>query len=436
MLESTDEETRILKFLRTDWASKNAPVPWLKEVKVQKAEMVRSGIFAELKLSNSGHVTREKMSESVEHLRLFFDIEDHHQLVVLPGGRASLVRLEIRTRRVTEEMDMLWHPGREGIGVDSVTGDVVKIPFLNQIQFSGAKGSGKSWAFRPLMASLAMNPDFEPHYFDPKMVEGYRWQGLIKTCFPGEFAEALEDCSQDMERRAGVMRKANATVWRPEFGPYRIVIVDEGREFLGELRRADKLRARLSGRSKQEADVESLVPEGGGALDNLVKLSSMGRAWGVFLWWTTQYPISSGSNPGVDNNVDANTDYRFSLRVSKPGHASVALGEDADYGPHLLTADDRNRGLGYLGGYGPSLIQTWTMTDEMISMLSRPNDGRGGFPRDVALAALKMQSQAVWTPSLLASTTACGLDQARRFLLSFVREGLMTMDRDNFRLVK
>jgi hypothetical protein len=121
--------------------------------------------------------------------------------------------------------------------------------------------------------------------------------------------------------------------------------------------------------------------------------------------------------------------------VSKPGHATVALGDDADYGPHLLTADPRNRGFGYLGGYGPSLIQTWTVTDEMIGLLAHPDHGRGQYPRDVALRALNTQPEAVWTPQLLASHTGCGARQASRFLRSFSHEGLVVAEGGAFRLV-
>ncbi|MCP9209661.1 FtsK/SpoIIIE domain-containing protein [Streptomyces sp. NEAU-Y11] len=431
MLVPTEEETRILEVLRSGWASKSVPAPWLREISVLRADVARSGVVADLMLSG---VTMEKVSDGVDQLRLFFDVEDDHQLVVLPGGRATRVRLEIRTRRVTEEMDMLWHPGRKGIGVDSVTGQVVEIPFLSQIQFSGAKGSGKSWAMRPSMASLALNPDFEVLYLDPKMVEGKRWQGLVHTYFPGDFPDILEECAEDLSRRADLMSKAGATVWRPEFGPYRIVVIDEGRELLAECRRADRLRAQLLRKAGFASDGDLAPVDKGGALDNLIKISSMGRAWGVFLWWATQYPIVSGNNPGVDTNIDANTDYRFSLRVSKRKHSEVALGDDADYGPHRLTADDRNRGLGYIGGHGPSLIQTWTMTDEMLGLLAHPDQGRGKFPRDVALRTLGSQPDSVWTPELLASHTGCGTNQAMRFLRSFSSEGLVIADGDTFRL--
>jgi S-DNA-T family DNA segregation ATPase FtsK/SpoIIIE len=288
---------------------------------------------------------------------------------------------------------------------------------------------------RPLMAKAVILPGISPVFADPKIVEGTFWEGLMPVYFPGQFDEMLDLAIDDMNSRAELMRRERSTVWRPEFGPYKTYIVDEGREFLGNLRRIDQLnqKARARRRGDDDSDVE-LAPDDVECLDKLIKISSMGRAWGVFLWWATQYPIVSGKAPGLDTNIDANADWRFSLRVSKPGHATVALGDDADYGPHLLTADPRNRGFGYLGGYGPSLIQTWTVTDDMIGLLAYAEHGRGQFPRDVALRALGGQPGVVWTPDLLASHTGCGVSQATRFLRSFSREGLVVMQGETYRL--
>src|SRR5690606_238404 len=430
MQAATEEEERLLELL--------TPERWkelgLKDVLVTDSRMTPAGVEADLELS--GNMSREKLTDATDRLRLLLDVEDDHPLVILPRGGARRARLAVRTRRVTEEMDMLWHPGRSGIGVDSVTGSVVNLPLNSQIQVAGAKGSGKSWAFRPLMASLVTSPHHEMVFMDPKVVEGGTWKGVVPTYFPGEFADALEEGVEDMYARRDLMQREGATVWRPEFGPYRIYMVDEGREFLSDLKLADKRAERLRKAKNREASAEDLLKDDdeSGALLNLIRISSMGRAWGVYVWWATQYPIVSGNNPGMDTNVDANADWRFCLRVAKRKHADVALDDDADYGPHLLTADDRNRGFGYLGGHGPSLIQTWTLTDEMIPLLAYPDHGRGQWPRDAALAALRGQPNALWTPDLLATHTGCGRVQAARFLNSFSREGLMRTVGDKFLL--
>ena len=429
MLTPTEEEERLLEVLSPAWWSANAPRE-MREVSVLESHMTTAGVVAYLRLS--GATTRLKLEDATDRLRLILDVEDDHPLIVLPGGRAKDVRLAIRTRRVTDEMDMLWHPGRTGIGADSVTGETVEIPFTSQLQVSGTKGSGKSWAMRPLMMKAVMMPEISPVFADPKIVEGTFWQGLMPVYFPGDFDSMLDAATDDMAERAETMRKNKSTVWRPEFGPYKIYIVDEGREFLGNLRRIDQVNKAARSRRKSDEGDADLSPDECECLDKLIRISSMGRAWGVFLWWATQYPIVSTKSPGIDTNIDANADYRFSLRVSKPMHATVALGEDADYGPHLLTADPKNRGFGYLGGYGPSLIQTWSVPDDMIGMLAHPDRGVGKYPRDVALKALHGQPGTLWTPELLTSHIGCGQGQALRFLQTFSREGLISSNGDDF----
>lgn len=429
MLTLTSEEKRLLKCLTDDWWSKHG----LKGVRVVRSTMTNAGVVADIELIG---LSREKLENSLDQVRLILDAEDDHPVVILSGGRARRARIAVRSRRVTEEMDMLWHPGRKGLGVDSVTGKTVDIPFTSQLQVSGAKGSGKSWAMRPLMAKAVLMPEISPVFADPKIVEGTIWQGLMPVHFPDTFEDMLDEAEKDMEDRAETMRKEKSSVWRPEFGPYKLYIVDEGREMLGTVNRIDTMNKKIQAMRSRGGDegAPDLSPKERDCLGKLLMISSMGRAWGVFLWWATQYPIVSTKNPGIDTNIDANCDYRFSLRVSKPAHAAVSLGEDADYGPHLLTADPRNRGFGYLGGHGPSLIQTWTVTDEMLGLLSHPDNGRGKYPRDVALNALRKQPDALWTPSLLTSHTGCGTTQAARFLRSFTDEGLMESRGDAFRL--
>lgn len=430
MLIPTDEEKRLLACLTTTWWERRG----MKGVRVIKSSMTKAGVVAEVELT-SRDFPREKLETSIDQLRLALDVEDDHPLVVMSGGRATRAKIAIRSRRVTEEMDMLWHPGRGSLGVDSVTGETIDIPFQSQLQVSGAKGSGKSWAMRPLMAKAVLMPNISPVFADPKIVEGTLWQGLMPVHFPDTFEELLDCAEADMVDRASIMQREKSTVWRPEFGPYKLYIVDEGREMLGTVNRIDAMnkKAQARGRSGEEDEPE-ISPKERDCLSKLLMISSMGRAWGVFLWWATQYPIVSGKNPGIDTNIDANCDFRFSLRVSKAAHSAVSLGEDADYGPHRLTAHNRNRGFGYLGGHGPSLIQTWTVTDEMIGLLARPDRGLGRYPRDVALQALRAQPGAMWTPSLLTSHTGCGTIQAARFLRSFTDEGLAIADGQGFRL--
>jgi S-DNA-T family DNA segregation ATPase FtsK/SpoIIIE len=60
---------------------------------------------------------------------------------------------------------------------------------------------------------------------------------------------------------------------------------------------------------------------------------------------------------------------RFSLRVANGTHALVALDDCAYYEPQAIPDDRAFRGHGFLKGYGPVLVRTWTMDDNAVREL-------------------------------------------------------------------
>ena len=436
----TTEERRLLSILNDGWWQQNAPARGIKDTRISDGKLTEAGITSVIELP--GKTTPETLKREVPLLRTMLRVKDDDLLVIAPGGDASRVQLAVRTRRVTDTFDMHWHPGVTSLGVDTVTGKEVHLPLHSQIQISGAKGSGKSWAMRPLMAAAYCSPLYEMVYIDPKMVEGVIWKNLIRTAIGSdEIPETLDWVDEEMVRRSHLMAARNATVWDPEtMGPYLIVIVDEGRDTLSTLRLQEKQYAKLARMASKEEGVEDLDLTPG--MLKLIRASSMGRAWGVFVWWATQYPIVSGANPGIDTNIDANADWRFSLRVAKEQHARVALDADADYGPHLIPATHANRGHGYLGGHGPNLIRTWTVTDAMVrSLKDRPmipssaplvpgKDIAAYTPMDAARLALRQGG--AWTSFRLAKATGCGTSEAKLLLDALVRNKEAVRQGDNY----
>jgi S-DNA-T family DNA segregation ATPase FtsK/SpoIIIE len=352
------EEARLLGLLNTEWWKKHSPNPILKNLTIDEARLTSSGIIVRFSLGE--RVTQEKVTPLLPFARRMLDIRDQHETRLQPGGRASQLALRILTRRVTDTMNMLWRPGITSFGVDTLTGEEVSLPLHRQIQVAGAKGSGKSWTLRPLMCQGMLNPNYELSYIDPKMVEGAALRGLIPVATSPEAAlDLIGGSHDDMFQRAAWMERKKVTVWTPSMGPYKILVVDEGRDLLATIAMEDARMRKAAKQADEEVEPENLF--------KLSRISSMGRAWGYFVWWATQYPIVSGSSKGIDSLIDANADYRFCLRVGKPKHSEVALGADADYGPHLIPPGDRMRGHGYLGGHGPNLIRPWTVTDEMLA---------------------------------------------------------------------
>lgn len=422
----TSEERRLLSILNDEWWQRHAPARGIKDTRISDGKITEAGITSEIELI--GKTTGDVLRNKVSALRLLLSVKDNDLLVIAPGGDASRVQLAVRTRRVTDNFDMHWHPGITSLGVDTVTGKEVHLPLHSQIQICGAKGSGKSWAMRPLMAAAYCNPMYELVYIDPKMVEGIIWKHLIRTAIGSdEIPDTLDWVDGELSRRAHLMSSKNATVWDPKtMGPYLIVVVDEGRDTLSTLKLQEKQLAKMArAASRSEDGMEDFDVTPG--MLKLIRASSMGRAWGVFVWWATQYPIvSNTNNPGIDTNIDANADYRFSLRVAKEAHSRIALDTDSDYGPHLIPAGEANRGHGYLGGHGPNLIRTWTVNDDMVKNLDKhpvvPGQKVQSYtPMDAARLAVR--HGAGWSAGKLSRELGCTHKQAGLLLEAMVRNG-------------
>lgn len=358
----TEEEARLLELLTNEWWQKNAPARGIEHTKIEETKLTKSGIVSKLVLTD--RMTLEALESRIGQVRTLLNVMDEHQTNLLEGGRAAKVALAIRTRRVTDTMNMLWHPGIETFGVDTVTGDEVDIPYDFRLLLAGASGSGKSWAMRPLMARSVIRPDRNVILIDGKGEEANAWSGVCRTAVePAETVELVDELHDDMFRRKNLMKRHALSMWDTRLGPVRLVFVDEGRVVLSRLHAHDKQMSKMV--SKQDEGEGYVTP----SVEKVIDLSSLGRSRGIVLIWGTQYPTTSGNNPGIDPQINVNIDARFCLRVRSFKQAQVILDDDAIYGPHRIPSTKATRGYGYKGEHGPNLIRTWTVTDEVIQSL-------------------------------------------------------------------
>lgn len=368
-LEPTEEEARILELLTPDWWKTNAHRRGIRNTTIEEARLTKSGVVARINLlANTTHETLEKQ---LPQIRTLLDVQDIHQTDLLPGGRASRVALAVRTRRVTDTMDMTWRPGITSIGVDTITGEEVYIPHTKRIRLAGASGAGKSWSTRPLIAPSVINPQRKVYLIDGKGEEAQVWCDVCETAVePDEIINLIDHLHDLMQRNKAILKRARASAWTPDLGPENIVLVDEGRVVLAILAAYDKLN------QKVEDGEEPVTP----SLRKLIDLSSLGRSRGIILIWCTQYPTTSGANPGIDPQINANVDDSFCLRVNTFKQAQVMLEENARFGPHRIPSTPEMRGHGFLDSHGMNLIRTWTLDDDGVRGLKAYQSGGGGSP--------------------------------------------------------
>jgi len=336
-LEPTAEERAILARLDPAHWREHAPGRGLDGTITGQPELTTAGITCQVRLD--GKWTPGKFADAEGNVRALLGCATALRMEIKPGERGGWAVITLRTRLAVDGADTLWSLDRQGIGLDTVTGEVVEIPLDARLTIAGASGSGKSWSSRPHMAAAHLAGDLV--FVDGKGEEATVWAGVCRTAVePAEIRQAVAEVHAEMSRRKADMKRRGISVWD---GPQLTLFVDEGRVI-------------LALKDKQ-------------LVQQLIDISALGRSRGVVLWWATQYPVVQGDAPGIHAQIAANTDARFALRVKNLTHAQVALDDDADYGPHLIRASKDMRGHGYLGGHGPHLIRTWTMTDAMVKAL-------------------------------------------------------------------
>jgi hypothetical protein len=241
------------------------------------------------------------------------------------------------------------------LGINTETAEQVLIRFDERTLVCGASGTGKSWSVRPLMAHAHLNGWLV--LIDGKGEEGNVWSDVARVANESEeILQVIQELHAEMNERKHAMKDAGLSVWN---GDQLTAVIDEGQVVLA-------LLSLLPGEERKQL------------LQQLIELSSLGRSRGVVLWWATQKPTMSGDSAGIHSMVAPNMLQRFSLRVADEQEARTALDDCAHYAPNLIPDGKDMRGHGYLKGYGPSLIQTWTMTDEDVRALPRKVWGTGG----------------------------------------------------------
>lgn len=433
MLKSTDEELRLLDLLQPAWWEVEARKRGFRGISLTNASLTESGVVATLQFD--GRDALVDLERGHQKIRAMLDILDTDLSDISPSGRSSKVLFAIRTRYITDELDMFWHPGITTLGRDTVTGEEVDVPRNERILVGGASGSGKSWSTRSLMARAVVLPDEELAWFiDGKGEEATVWRGICRCAVAHEeIIEAIESAHAMMEDRAAQMAKLGLSKWDFQLGPRKLIVIDEGYSVLCAVIEEDKRR----GKAPKNQDEEYTFQEGPDkpVMQKLTELSSQGRSREVILMWMTQNPLRTGDDRGITSGIRSNFDYSFCLRVNTPQNTTTVLGDGSGVEPHTLPRGTRFRGHGYLNVHGRNLIRTWTLTDDMVRLLSFPQNGLGQFPRDVALRTLRAHSSGLWTPELLASWTGAGTKQAACFLRSFAHEGFVKPEGEHFRVV-
>ncbi|MBO7938144.1 winged helix-turn-helix domain-containing protein [Streptomyces sp. S9] len=389
------EERQLMERLDPSYWVEHAPDRGLSGTVTTPPAMEPGGIRCEIRLD--GTWTVKTLTDKVDSVRALLGARTALRIRITSASRGGWAVLTLATRSAAAGVSSLWTPDRipsdpltMSLGLDTETGDEVLIPFDERLLVSGASGTGKSWSFRPLMATAHLRGALL--LIDGKGEEANIWESVCRVAVEAaEIAAAIDEAHAEMTRRKHDMKKRGISVWD---GPQLTVPIDEGQVVLAAIAR-DKER-----------------------LQRLIELSSLGRSRGVVLWWATQYPLTDGSAPGVHKLIAPNLLTRFSLRVAGTTQAQVALDDCAHYAPHQIPDGREYRGHGYLKGYGPRMLRTWTLDDAGVRAL----------PKSIWTPAQSTSGQAPRTPLHLVKDTPApsGAATNRDKVLSAVQSGART----------
>lgn len=417
------EERQLMERLDPSYWVEHAPDRGLSGTVTTPPAIEPGGIRCEIRLD--GTWTVKTLTDKADSVRALLGARTALRMRITSASRGGWAVVTLATRSAAAGVSSLWTPDRipddptmMSLGLDTETGDEVLVPFDERLLASGASGTGKSWSFRPLMATAHLRGDLL--LIDGKGEEANIWEPVCRTAVErDEITGAVDEAHAEMTRRKTDMKHRGISVWD---GRQLTVVVDEGQVIL------------------------ALITKDKARLQRLIELSSLGRSRGVVLWWATQYPLTDGSAPGVHKLIAPNLLTRFSLRVAGTTQAQVALDDCAHYAPHQIPEGRDYRGHGYLKGYGPRMLRTWTLDDTGVRALPKsiwtPAGGSSPRPplhlvkdtpapagaaanRDKVLAAV--QSGAHTAKDV---TTATGLNKGTvsRELRALVKDGAVRRD--------
>lgn len=271
------------------------------------------------------------------------------RFIISDGRLSNELDVKFLDRSKVDTRPMIWTPDRmhddpqhfASLGINTETGEPVAVQFDERLLICGASGTGKSWSTRPLLAHAHLNGSLI--MLDGKGEEGNVWDGICRVGNEtDEIVWLIRAVHEEMQRRKRILKDKGLSVWT---GEQLTVFVDEGQVIL------------------------ALLKGDAALMQQLRELASLGRSRGIVLWWATQKPTMSGSAPGIDSQMAGNLLQRFALRVATENEARTALDDCAHYGPQSIPDDRAMRGHGYLKGYGPALLRTWTMDDAAVRSL-------------------------------------------------------------------
>lgn len=340
----------------------------LSDTVIEEVSLTKEGIVARIKMNGKGGL--DELRDREESVRAILQMPDDILTDIDNSGIAGWALLTVRTRLACPEY-IEWEEGGP-LGTCTATGEPVQFNWRRRLLVAGESGAGKSTTIRPWLAEIIKSKEAALIYIDTKMVEGALWRGHARVALTvEEVYYCMEEAEQELNRRLGIMVARGLDKWVPtEEDPTLVFVVDEGADHVRESRKREKteLGSDLDGRPIE-------VVLGKAIMSWMEKITTMGRAAEMHMWWLTQYPTKSdGCPPQIAENMTS----RISMVLASRSAADVVFGAEnvkAGWAPHRLpqivvgSTQGLGRALIRMDGHKPRPVQVHYMDKSRIKDL-------------------------------------------------------------------
>ncbi|MFC8013197.1 ATP-binding protein [Streptomyces cinereoruber] len=295
-----------------------------------------AGITCAVRLDGTWDLAKFQAAEG--QVRALLGARTALRIEIKAGERGGWAQMTFRTRSAVDGASLLWTPDRQGIGLDTGTGEVVHLPHGRKI-VAGTSGAGKSVLLRAILAPYVLDPLSTVIYIDAKGEESALWSHCAREAIdPEEIAAVVAEVVAEMMARRDEMRARKVATWvATPSRPRLVVLVDEG------------------------ADLIPMDDKKTPIIEPLCQVARQGRSRLVDLLWCTQKPTVG---EGIPSQIIGNMSVRVVLQTAGQTETQQVMGKG--WQNHMLPGP----GLAYVRGTGRDEEQTpvavWNASDDSL----------------------------------------------------------------------
>lgn len=316
------EEHRLMERLNPSYWVQHAAEEGLERTLTERPEVTAAGIVCGIRLDGKGRSWKWLAGEA-DAVRRLLGMKTETRMEITAGSHGDRATITIRTRSAADGIDLKgWRPG-DCWAIDTITGELLRVPLGKRMLVAGTSGAGKSYSARPLLAEASEHADHRLVIFDRKYIEARTWQHRARTAVElDEMREVCDELEAEGEERLKDLPRGKDVIDISLERPRITVFVDEGGELLSDA------KTKYEDEDGKKRDYQDVI-------ERLRTIARKYRAAEIILVWATQKPTMSGDGHGLDSQIAGQMSVKLGLAVASQTDAQTVFGR-SDWPAHDL----------------------------------------------------------------------------------------------------